>query len=196
MGVFGSSWQNGIQRFVTSGGFPNPVPNVIAMWQSPSVVTVANSVAETNLLTGAVSTGTLNIPANYLSVGTCIRVIMRGYIQTAASVPTGQLRVTFGGTTIYNTTPIAVATAQITTPAAVECDLEIGARTIGATGNIACSGVLWTSSLSSIGLSPTTDQSGAIDTTTQEAIAVLWTWGTADPSNSIKITSAVVEIMG
>jgi hypothetical protein len=166
------------------------------MWQSPSVVTVANTVTETALLTGAVSVGTLTIPANYIMIGTQMRVILRGYIQTAAVVPTGQLRVLLGGTQIYTTGAVSVATAQIVTPAAIECDLEVGARTIGAAGTIACSGVLWTNSPLSIGISPTTDQSGSVNTTAAAAISVLWTWGTADPANSMSITSAVVEILG
>ena len=177
-------------------GFSNPSPVVYDMWSSASVVTVSNTATETALLTGAVSLGSLTIPANYLIAGSQLRIVLRGYIQTAAAVPTVTLKVLLGAVTIYTTGAQSLATGQIVTPAGCEVGLEMGVRTIGATGSISCNGVLWTSSSLAVGISPSTDQVGTVDTTVAETLSVTFKWGTADPANVFSLSSAVVEIMG
>lgn len=176
-------------------GFPNASAVNFCMWASPSIVTIANTVTQTSLFSGAISQGSLTIPANYLLPATQMRLVLRGYIGTAAAVPNGTLTITLGGTTIYSFGPAAVASAQITA-AAFELGLEIGVRTIGASGTVTCNGVMWTNNANALGLSPTTDQTGTVNTTTALTLSALWTWGTADPLNTLTTASAVVEIMG
>ena len=196
MGVFNSSWNTGMERYHIVGGFPGAIPDTVGMWQSPGVVTIASSAVETALLTGTPAIGYLTIPANYAAAGTCLRVILRGYIQTAAVVPTAQVRITMGGTQIYTTGAIAFGGAQISPAVAFEADYEIGFRSIGATGTVSASGVFWTNSLTSASLSPASDQTGTINTTAANALSILWTWGTSDPANSISVVSSQVEIIG
>jgi hypothetical protein len=187
---------NGIMRTHTMGGFSAPLPDWVGMWQSPSSVTVGNTASETALLTGAVALGSLTIPANYMTPGTMLQIMLRGFLTTAVAVPTLQIRITLGGTAVFSTGAISLGAAQIATATRFEAAYLVGAQTIGAAGTIVADGVWWTANLTTPGLAPATAQSGTINTTTTEALSVLATWGTADPANTLTLTSAVVEIAG
>jgi hypothetical protein len=176
-------------------GFANPLPVNYWMWQSPSTVTVANTNVETAILTGAISEGSLQIPANYLQPGTMLSIHLEGLIGCAATPPTFRVRILFGGVVIFDTTATTISTAQFTS-SDFESTYYLGCSAIGTTGTMTGAGIWWVNNVAAPGLSAGTLQSGTINTTIANNLSVAVTWGTSDPANTITLTHAIVEIAG
>lgn len=137
------------------------------------------------------------IPANYLQIGSRIRVTGTGRFGTTAT-PTLTLGVYYGGAA-----GVALATTgALTTPAGAVnmtwyLQAIIDVRTNGTTGTAMCTGlVAGLTSATAVNLIPATAPATAtIDTTAAKALVLGATWGTANASNTITCHSWMVETL-
>ena len=174
-------------------GFSAMLGGVFAMWQSPSPVTVANTVTETPILTGAVSEGSLTIPAGYLKPATMIRITLRGILATAAVAPTINIKVLFGGVQVYASG--AVTTGIHASGTQFEAAYLLSMPTVGAANAMTATGEMWLVD-TGLGIAPLAAQSGTVNSTVASSVSMSVTFGTADPANSITLSHAIVEIIG
>jgi hypothetical protein len=96
-------------------------------------VTVANTVTETTLLGSG--SGTLTLPANFLKVGTSLRLRAAGYHSSTGN-PTITIRIKLGSTTIATMS----GTGGNGTNDSWEVNLDLTVRTVGASGTIFAQG--------------------------------------------------------
>ena len=156
-----------------------------------TTATVGNTVTETTLI--GPGTGTLTIPANYLAVGTIIKIYTTGTIGTDVTPPLITLKAYFGGTVVSNvanTPPSQVAAGTV-----YEYTTTYVVTAIGASGSVICSQIMW---LNSIAISAFTATPGAttINTTVASALDIKITWGTAAALNTVSSISCYVELIG
>lgn len=151
-------------------------------------INVANSVTETNLTSAGV--GMLNFPANFFKVGRNLRLSGSGFFSATAS-PTIRVRIKLGAVTLLDTTAI-VSLNETNRLFTFEANLTC--RAVGASGNFFAQGVF-----SEFGAASTLDMamgntavSGAVNTTTTQALTVTVQWGAADPGNSITLTNLTI----
>lgn len=158
--------------------------------------TVANSTTEATLL-GTVQ-GTLTLPVNFFTIGKSIRVIARGVISTAAVPGTLNIRVRLGGVagTEIVTTAAQTMTASLTNRG-WELDSIITCRTTGASGTVFGQG--WfryaTSATDIAGWDMENSSSTTRSTLASQQVQVTAQFGTADASNSLTCSVALVEVL-
>lgn len=154
-------------------------------------VTVGNTVAETSIL-GA-GTGTLVIPANRLTVGSTIRLRIRGIIGDTLT-PTMRVRAKLNATTFIDTGAIAL-TALVGTHGFCY-DAEITVRTNGAGGTAIGNHIMMVSSTAAPDLDSINTVTTAIDTTIAQTLGLTVQWGTANALNTLTQTHVTMEILG
>ena len=110
-------------------GFGETSYTRFSMWQSPSPVTIGNTVAETSILTGAVTLGTKTIPANFLRAGSMLYVRTKGIIINDLNA-TLKLKIKLGATTIYDSGAVTLI-AQNASPVTAEGEFSIGVTVAG-----------------------------------------------------------------
>lgn len=177
-------------------GFPGAGGGSIApQFSANTTQTVANTTTETTLFGSG--TGTLTIPANRLEVGSVIVCDLAGVYSTKGS-PVGNVtfRAKLGGTNVCVTATSSFFAANITNNS-WHLWLLITCQSTGVSGGIIGQAMLGYSTGTVNGefvqlpgsLTPIT-----IDTTGTLALNVTFEWATADNSNSISCTSALVNI--
>lgn len=155
-------------------------------------VTVANTVVETSILGAGV--GTLVIPAGRLSVGSTIRLKVRGIIADTLT-PTLQIRAKLNGTTFIDTGATAL-TALAGGTHGWSYEAEITVRTTGAGGTAIGNHSMVISSTAAPDLDSTNTGTTAIDTTAAQTLNLTVQWGTANVANTLTQTNITMEILG
>jgi hypothetical protein len=152
--------------------------------------TVANTAAETTLLTSG--TGTLTIPANFLSAGKTIRINVLGTYSDTAN-PTMNIKVYLGATVVMTTGAI---TSNNATNQTFEVRGVITCYTTGVSGTVWGQGYLVQTAAASTGrFSMANTAATTIDTTASKTINVSVKWGSASASNTITTSVVTVEYL-
>ena len=153
-----------------------------------------NTVAETSLLGTGV--GTKTVPASGLFAGRTLRLKAMGFFGTALAPGTLTIKVKLGSTVILTTGAQTPAGSQ--TNMYWELEAIITCRTAGASGTVFGQsewfhqeGVL-TAPLS---WAMTNTATTTVDTTVAQAMDLTAQWGTANISNDIECTNAVIEVL-
>lgn len=151
--------------------------------------TVANTTTPTSLFNDTSAIGTRTIPANFLRAGTTIRLHMRGDISNTGN-PTNTMSITLGGTTISSTT----ATLGVAlTNSICEIEMDIVVRSIGTNGKVVAAGYAYVVSGITRSLLATTPIT--INTESDLALDVVYTWGAANAANTLTMLTGSIEIL-
>lgn len=167
-----------------------------------SIITADNTATETEI-----SGTTLTLPANFLKVGTTIRGVIWGQIDTpGAGVPTARIKLYHGGTSgtvildsgaVTHTTSLADSLVKI--------EFMVTCMSVGGTGTIEAQGlVTWGSNTApaarGLGVSgatgATNDTTFTVDTTTSKDLTLTFKWGSAVAGSTFKARSGYLEILG
>ena len=155
---------------------------------------VSNTTDETSQL-GTGNTGdTKTIPANTAGAGDCYFIRLSGYISNTET-PTGTLRIKLGSTNLVVSGPTTLPAGL--TNAFVETVFHMTIRSTGALGTIIGQGhtklivgaLGTTYNRQLVMTAPAT-----IDFTADQAIDVTYQWGTANASNILTITNAMITV--
>lgn len=149
-------------------------------------VTVANSVAETSILTS-----TTTLPANFFVAGKQIRLKFLGF-HSAAMTPTIRVKIKLGSTVLLDT---GVVTSGNSTNALTEINGMLTCRTTGVSGTISGQGY-YQELGGGANQFPMLQTGGPItvDTTTTQVLNVTVQWGTASAGNTITTTDGFISI--
>lgn len=155
------------------------------------------SVALTDVSPGAATAGALIIPANFLSIGSTIRVTASGTFSNTAT-PTLLLGVYYGavaGVKLAATGATTTIVSAVNWPWRVEYTGVV--RTIGSAGTLIGGGVVYlATSLTAYSVIPIDAAAQAvatIDTTTAKAVTLGAQWGTSSASNTLTCNHFLVE---
>lgn len=161
-----------------------------ALYNAIASVTVANTVAETTLLT---STPTL--AASYLTAGKTLNLVLDGTI-TNTGTPTIRFRVKLGAVTVGD----SAAITMVNIPASGRFHLEIPivCRSTGGSGTVMCpvAGFYDVSAGSALYGLNGASAATTVDTTASNIVDVTVTWGAASASNAITVTNATISVLG
>lgn len=152
---------------------------------SQSVLTADVTVANTTSESAAIITAEHG--ANYLEVGKCEEIVLRGTLQQAAAGSGRlQVRVKYAGSTVQ-TIQTNVATIAANTPFEVRVSTTV--RSTGATGTMQVNGVLWID-----GIANSADAAAlvTIDTTTAQDTTITFQWTYASTSNTLTVNQGRV----
>jgi hypothetical protein len=115
------------------GGITNRF--VGCLYTQSSAVTVT-ATGETSFTSGATSTGTLTLPANFFVAGKTLHIYARGYYTTAVSSPGAQrISLKFGSTTVLQDANVNL-TANITSARVWEFEGEVICQSTGTNGTV------------------------------------------------------------
>lgn len=179
--------------------FQAPVPSGAAatLFTSTATQTVAATVAETTILGSG--TGSLTLPASYLTVGKMLRLSIRGLYSTPAlNIGNISIKIKFGST-VLNTTSTASALAISVTNGGFEGIAFITCRTTGASGTVILMGGIEYGVGNNLaplvvainnGTSTTT-----IDTTASQTLDCTVTWSNNTAGNSVSSLNCVLEAL-
>lgn len=141
-------------------------------------VTIANDGTELTVIGTGV--GNLTIPANWWRIGRSIKERVSGVISDTGT-PTARFRAKLGTTVISDTTAVALAGTLSNTGWYAEVTLTC--RTVGASGTI-FGQVDFHYGPDNLIISGTS-AAVTVDTTAAAALNLMFTWGAADPANTI-----------
>lgn len=170
------------------------------LYTATASATVANTTTETSIIgTGA---GSLSMPVAaaaappvaampFWFAGKTIRVRVMGYISQLVAGPNRTVKIYLGSTALGTVGPSSVATAV--TSVGFLYEFLITCRTAGATGTAFTQATLFHRTLGQSYMDSTSTVT--IDTTAAAALDVKFTWGTADPGNTITSTNVTVEAL-
>ena len=155
---------------------------------------ISNTTDETSQL-GTGNTGdTKTIPANTAGAGDCYFIRLNGYISNTGT-PTGTLRIKLGSTDLVVSGPTTLPAGL--TNAFVETVFHMTIRSTGALGTIIGQG----HTKLIVGALDTTynrqlvmTAPATIDFTADQEIDVTYQWGTANASNILTITNAMITV--
>lgn len=193
------SSSSGGLSFASASGWPARLPRRI--YSGGGFAAVANTASWTSALTSPTyADGSLTIPANALKQGAIIEIWPMFTWGTASSAPTGQFRVTLGGTVVlqqWNYTTLA--TSQTNQAGFVLSPLRLYVVAAGASGSVYGSGYvcyLASSGASNQGMSTGTTGASSpvtINTTGSLALDCQFQWSAASASNTL--TMQAFEVM-
>lgn len=191
--VSGDIWHDSTQKALIKSvaGVKQTTPGVL--YTSTADGTIGNSTTETTVIGTGVGTKTL--PANFFVAGKTIRVRVFGYYSTkAAPVGTFTLRCKLGSTAIETVTPTLTASM---TSRQWSCEFLITCRTTGVSGTVYGQGELrlFTAAATVVGNEALSTATTTIDTTASQTVEVTAQWGTANASNTITGTNAIIEVL-
>ncbi len=147
--------------------------------------TIANTTTETTLF--GTGEGTLTFPADFFVAGESIIVRMKGQLSDTGT-PDFTISAKLGSTVIATEGPTALSGIS-----AAEWTIEImlTCRSAGASGSFSTGGVFAYNGAGAIYISSAS--AVAVDTTAPQTLDLTWTWGTADPADTITVQEAIVE---
>lgn len=156
-------------------------------------VTVGNTTTETSLF-GA-GQGSLTLPINALNTGKRVRWTLMGVI-TDTGTPTLNLRIKVGGATIASTGAVALVGTVVNR--VFRLTFEMTCRSIGASGTVIGQGSFWYDNSTNLGTTEgiAMTATATVDTTAQLTLDASAQWGTADPTDTLTVTNATVEVFG
>ncbi len=156
------------------------IPGVTGWSSLTSQVTVENTATPVSILT-------CPLPANTLHKGTAYELVAYGDLNTAGNAPEFQVRMTLGGTVyLISMTP---GTNKTNLPWVATAELIV--RTDGPTGTFAIAGRHVYGSVASV-LRPVI---GAINTTAQETLSIVFGWSTASPGAVARADIASIRLV-
>jgi hypothetical protein len=165
-----------------------------AIYRQTAAVTVANTTAETTLLTTGVY-GTNVIPAGYLTAGKTIRMTSFGTFGIT-STPVLSVGIAW---TIGVTTTSAYSTITTAANSVWKSVCELTVRTAGSSGVLLGSFLFSGNNAGNDGTNPFTGCrafSGNYDLSGTFTVAPYVLWGTASTSNTITCFGALIEVIG
>jgi hypothetical protein len=178
--------------------FPPSVPAVASgaatLWTSTTTPTVAATVTETTIL--GPGSGSLTLPANYLTVGKMLRLTVRGLYSTPA-LAVGNILVNLkvGSVTIASATATALLVSA--TNAGWEGTALITCRSAGSSGTLIVMGAMTYGvgpNLAALTLPINNGAStSAVDTTSAQTVNCTVTWSNNTAGNSISALVASLE---
>lgn len=175
------------------------IPNVTTLYRSTAAVTLVNSTTETSIIgSSGDASDSLVLPANYLTVGKHLRIILRGtYSTPALNTATLTFRIKLGSTTLVTGVCNALALAP-SVQQGVSIQLNMTCWTTGSTGTVMPMGSI--SYATGVNTSPinVAINSGAttpitIDTTSQQTVGFTGQWSVANASNTFTESIFVLE---
>lgn len=172
---------------------PYRIQNLVG-WKYLSTlnVTVANTAAETTLLSDGV--GSLSLPAGLLKIGSTIRVMARGVIADTGT-PTVRFRVKLNGTAFLDFGAVTFPTLVGTHGWEIRGEITI--RSAGPAGNAIGNGIAIVSVSGMPDIDTVNTAVTNIDTSSAPVVVDMTVqWGTAAPGNTITQTNATVEVLG
>lgn len=152
-----------------------------------SQATITADTTTGNTTTESAAMITAEHGANYLEVGKCEEIILRGIVQQASDGG-GQLqvRVKYAGTTKLT---ITTATGNIAAGTPFEIKVTTTLRTTGGTGTLQINAVLWIDGVVNI---PDSTSLATVDTTTAQNTTITLQWTVADAGNTITVNQGRV----
>jgi hypothetical protein len=158
---------------------------IMTAFSQTANVVVANTTQERTIAGPGI--GSLVFPANYLEVGTSLRILARG-VWANVAVPNRQWRVKLGGTVILDTGSNQMPKDVTAEPWAMEVMLVC--RAVGVSGSVIGAGSVGSVSVHR-DFGPQTTPT-AVDTTRPLALDVTCMWGTANAGNTVTTTHLLV----
>lgn len=155
--------------------------------------TVANTVAETSLLSGAAASRT--IPANTLQAGDYIIVEAMGVMSTNNQSDTAQVKLTFSGIDVLQSSQLQLAGQQLANNLFTNW-FAIKVISIGETGSIQCYGrteIKTGTGISSALMRSITGSPITIDTTQDIVIDETYTWGQANANCTLTMSHVIIR---
>lgn len=170
---------DGVSFFITDSSLQRKTI-LGGIYTQTSNVTVANTVAETSLLTS-----TTTLPAGFFTLNKQLLINLIGY-HSASGNPTVRIKVKLGSTVILDTTAV---TSGGSTNAYFSIDALIDCRSTGVTGTVRGGGSYneLHGAGNLYGMVNTADVT--IDTTVSQVLDVTLEWGTASVNNTLTTTN-------
>lgn len=177
--------------------FPSGLPTatVSTLFSSTATQTVAATVAETTIIGSG--SGSLILPANYLTQGKVLRFVVRGLYSTPAlNIGSIAIKLKFGST-VLNAAASASALAVSITNAGFDGEAFITCRSVGASGTVVLMGGLTYGIGNNLaplvlainnGVTATT-----IDTTVAQTLDCTVTWSNNTAGNSVSSLNCLLE---
>jgi hypothetical protein len=167
---------------------------------SPQSAAAGAALATSAALTDVSPAPQLQLPANFLQVGSCLRLTAFGTFSNTAT-PTLLLGFYYGGVAGV---ALAASAATTTTTAAVNwpwrMEATVTVRSTGSAGTAMAQGFVdLATSLTAVTRIPipaTALATAAVDTTTAKAITVGAQWGTSSASNTLTCHQFMIESIG
>jgi len=158
-------------------------------------VTVTNTITETTLFSGVAEVRT--IPANTLKVGDILCIETCGKMSTQNSSQTAQVKLKFNSVELLDSSQLTLSGVTMTNDLFVNRFI-VKVTAIGATGSIACYG--YTMIHTGTGIQSFTGReivgvAKTIDTTQGIVIDETYTWGAANASNTITMSTVLIQRM-
>lgn|GEM_PF-3448164 len=156
---------------------------------------VASSTAETNLLTGTISYGSLTPTTGiFNTLGKVFRLTVNGIVGNTGT-PNLTIKVKLG-TTVVATTAVQATTAVTGSTAPFRLVCELVCTTTGATGVLSGGGIFsYGTNTGVVGGILVPASLTALNLAASQALTVTATWGTSDPANTIVSTLAIGELI-
>lgn len=191
--AIGHYWRNsvtGTLYYHQSDGVWQRLPSTVFVQTSDQTAT---SVEETSLIGGS-SVGSKIILANTLTIGRTYRVKLKGYASGVQGA-TGTLKVYFGNDALVT----SAATWSSLTDVMFDVEFEFTCRTIGQTGSLIGEGRSFVSGgqgFATVAMRPLLMLTPiTIDTTINNAIDITYAWSDVNAGNSVKVTTAIIEVL-
>jgi hypothetical protein len=188
LGAFDTDLRSEVYLPVSSG---NAIRKSGVMFTQSANKQIQNTTTETSLIGTGI--GSVTIKGNSSGIGTTYRITMWGYISNTGS-PFCQVKIKIGSVTIFDTTSTGMFGITGNQPFKISALFTV--RTLGATGTVIGQGEFEYATSSSTAyqiLFQTNTSTSTIDTTTDQAIDITYTWNTANASNSINSTNFLLE---
>lgn len=155
-------------------------------------VVVANSNAETSLIS-------TTVPANTLRVGSSFRVMAQGIGSTTSTAQTMTFRLRIGGETLTGTLTASLAQAYSAsqTNKAWRVDFDIIVREIGSSGEAIAGAWAWSelnTTVAAVTEGVTQTSTVALDTTIPRDIELSCQWTNVNVANSLSCQIALIEV--
>lgn len=192
--VSGASEFNGSNYFLTDNSLTRRIISGTLFSQN-SISSITNTNTQTTIIGSGIGPG-LALPANFWTIGRTIRILGKGFYSTKSGpVGTIQMQVKLGSTVILDSGTLNILTSGQANQL-FQFDSDIVCATTGATGTLQSQGDAdWhTSGTGSAEMPMVNTTAITYDTTASGTLDVLFTWTTANASNTLSITNFTVEV--
>lgn len=176
--------------------FPSGLPTatISTLFSSTAIQTVAATTTETTIIGSG--SGSLTVPANYLTVGKTIRFSVRGLYSTPTlNVGSILIKIKLGGTTLASGT--ANSLIATSTNLGFAGETLVTCQTIGSTGTVIIMGEVDYSAGNNLAPFVLAINNGTststMDTTSSQTFNVTVTWSNATTGNSVSSLNCLLE---
>lgn len=171
---------------------------VDTQFQAVTSTTIANTTTLSTMtaMAGLTGVGSTTFPAGWVAAGRSVRFTARGKYGTTGT-PNWTFALFLGTTTVLTTGAVASPASQTNQTWSESCLATI--VTTGGAGTVDASCDIFVSSnginTAVIGFSTTTAAAVTVDLTSQLTVNPVFTWGTANASNTLTINNETVEFL-